>query len=330
MQRISRRTFCGSAVLAAAPLGAGPYLGQRPPGRTPELFAPGVVNVGLHTRDVAVTPSGDEFYFCVSLPQHSRSAIVGTRIVNGRWAAPEVPPFASDPRWRTLEPSISPDGQRFFFVSDRPADPAATKPGPMGVWVMNRAASGWDGPHRLPEPINTKEDAFFPSMTSSGALYFARDGSDGAGVMLRARPLDDGWSEPEKLPPQVNCGRARYNPFVAPDESYIVLAASLPDTRGGLDYYIVFRKPDGAWAEPVNLGDAVNTPSSLEHSAFVTRDGKYFFFMSSRIRPDVFAPGERATFRKIQAIAREPGANGDAAIYWMDASFLKDLRRKAR
>jgi hypothetical protein len=327
MPQLSRRAFCGSAALAAAPLPAGPYLGQQPPGRTPQLFAPGVVNVGLHTRDVAISPQGDEFYFRVSLPQHSRSVIVGTRIENGRWTAPEIPSFAADPRWRTLEPSISPDGRQFFFVSDE----AAAKPGPMGVWVMDRAGNGWGEPRRLPEPINTKEDAFFPSMTSSGALYFARDGSDGAGVVLRSRWKNGAWSDPEKLPPQVNCGRARYNPFVAPDESYIILAAAgLKDSLGGLDYYVIFRRSDDAWTEPVNLGAEINTSGSWEHSPFVTRDGRYFFFMSSRVRPDPYAHGKTMTFAEFQAIAREPGANGDAAIYWMDAGFLAGLRKKAR
>ena len=41
----------------------GPYLGQEPPGLEPRLFAPGVVSTGLATRDLAMTPDGDELYF---------------------------------------------------------------------------------------------------------------------------------------------------------------------------------------------------------------------------------------------------------------------------
>ncbi len=45
----------------------GPYLGQEPPGFEPRLFAPGVVSTGLATRDIAITPDGNELYFSVAL-----------------------------------------------------------------------------------------------------------------------------------------------------------------------------------------------------------------------------------------------------------------------
>ncbi len=329
---MSRRALLGAAIVAAAqpPARSAPYLGQKPPGKTPELFAPGLVNTGLATRDVAMTPDGSEFYFRVGLPMFSRSAIVGSRLENGRWTAPEVAPFAADPRWRTLEPCISPDGARFFFVSDRPAAAGVDKPGPMGIWVMERTPKGWGEQQRLPEPVNGKEDCFFPSVTQDGTLYFCRDGSDGMGVILRARREGGGYAIPEKLPAQVNCGQGRYNAFVAPDESFVILAAlGRPDSVGGVDYHIVFRRPDDVWSEAIDLGAPVNTPGSGEYSAFVTRDGTFLFFSSSRTRPDVFAPGEKLTLAKLKSLAMQPDANGDLAIYWVDASFLGDLRKKA-
>jgi hypothetical protein len=33
----------------------GPYLGQKPPGMKPEIFAPGIVSTGMYERDMAVT-----------------------------------------------------------------------------------------------------------------------------------------------------------------------------------------------------------------------------------------------------------------------------------
>ena len=44
----------------------GPYLGQELPGLEPRLFAPGAVSTGLATRDVAMTPDGDELFFMSS------------------------------------------------------------------------------------------------------------------------------------------------------------------------------------------------------------------------------------------------------------------------
>ncbi len=39
---------------------SGPFLGQALPDSIPELFAPGVVSTGMFTRDVAISPDGDE------------------------------------------------------------------------------------------------------------------------------------------------------------------------------------------------------------------------------------------------------------------------------
>jgi len=45
---------------------SGPYLGQVPPGNTPELFAPGIISTPMYTRDITMTPDGKEIYFCIS------------------------------------------------------------------------------------------------------------------------------------------------------------------------------------------------------------------------------------------------------------------------
>ena len=93
----------------------GPYLGQEPPGIEPRLFAPGVVSTGLATRDVAMTPDGNELYFSVTVGAHTM--IMVTTSVGGTWTEPMVAPFSG--RYLDIEPCISPDGQRFFFLSTR-------------------------------------------------------------------------------------------------------------------------------------------------------------------------------------------------------------------
>ena len=43
----------------------GPYLGQKPPGMAPELFAPGIISLGYHEHRLAISPDGTEIYFPV-------------------------------------------------------------------------------------------------------------------------------------------------------------------------------------------------------------------------------------------------------------------------
>lgn len=91
--------------------------------------------------------------------------------------------------------------------------------------------------------------------------------------------LADGvYQAPERLPERVNCGVTRFNAFVAPDESYVILGVvGRDDAISPADYHVVFRNPDGSWHEPRNLGKPINLPGVLGYSPAVSPDGRYFF-----------------------------------------------------
>jgi dipeptidyl aminopeptidase/acylaminoacyl peptidase len=306
------------------PVLEGEYLGQTPPGNTPEIFAPGIVSTGLFTRDVAMTPDGKEIYFSTVLGRYAVTQILCAKNVNGRWTEPEVASFSGDPDYMDVEPAISPDGKRFFFLSNRPDTAHGKSDRNQDIWVMDRKEDGWSEPYNLGPPVNTEGAEFFPSVTRDGTLYFTR-GDAGRSVIMRSRFVDGSFSEPEMLPEQVNSVRNQYNAYISPDESYlIVCVAGRKDCLGGDDYYVCFRDSQDNWTEPVNLGEAVNTPLGGEHSPYVSPDGKYFFFMSSRRRERRPEDG-RLTREEMLRMHSEPG-NGQASIYWMDASFIEKLR----
>jgi len=321
---------CAAPPADDFPLLTGPYLGQTPPGATPQLFAPGIVSTGMYTRDVAMTPDGQELYFGVLLGRFS--TILETHVEQGRWTRPEVAPFARDARFFDLEPAISPDGQRFFFLSTRLAE--AREPGEaeirawsnQDIWVMDRVGGAWGEPYNLGPPVNTDAPEFFPSVTRDGTLYFTRGSEDGQESYIYRSVFEDGrYQEPEKLGPEVNSTPSQFNAFVAPDESYlIVCTGGRPDTRGGTDYYVVFRDAHDRWSEPLNLGDLINTPGDGEYSPYVSPDGQYFFFMSTRRRSDESLP-DTLTADFLRRFRTEP-ESGNAAIYWMEAGFIEDLR----
>ena len=308
----------------------GAYLGQVPPGDTAELFAPGIVSTGMYTRDIAMLPDGSEIYFGVLLGRFN--TILETHQVNGRWTKPEVAPFARDSRFFNLEPAISPDGRRFFFLSTRvPADrePAAEEIRSwtnQDIWVMDRSEGGWGEPYNLGPPVNTEGSEFFPSVTRDGTLYFTRGiDSTRESYIYRSRFVDGRYQEPEKLGSQVNSTSMQFNAFISPDESYLIVCTPRrEDSRGGTDYYVVFRSEDDTWSEPVNMGDAVNTPADGEYSPYVSPDGKYFFFMSTRPLPEEAIP-DTLTRDFLLRYRTQPGS-GNAAVYWIDAGFIEKLR----
>jgi hypothetical protein len=301
------------------------YLGQTPPGAEPRLFAPGVVNMGLHSRDFTMTPDGRELYFCVILGQYKLSNIVGCRFENGRWSAPQVVPGLDQPGIHYIEPHISADGKKFFFASNRPAPGKEFNERDEDIWVMERQGSGWGEPRNLGAPVNTPGGEFFPTTTVDGSLYYTGPDTTGKGeAIYRSRWVDGRYAAPEKLPPQINAGKARFNAYVSPDGCLaIVPIVGRPDSLGGCDYYVVFHNEDGSWSEPVDLGPAINTPGD-EYSASLSPDGRYLFFMSARMPAAEQMPA-RLTFEYIVGLHRS-APNGNPAIYWVDASFIEKLR----
>jgi len=309
----------------AFPTLTGAYLGQQPPGMEPELFAPGIVSTGLAERDMAITPDGTELYFAAVVGgNHNYSAILVTRLVDGHWTPPEVAPFSG--QYMDLEPAISADGRRLFFMSNRP-QPGATEPvGNEDIWVMDRADEGWTEPYNLGPPVNTESAEFFPSLTHDGTIYFTRRGEGRVEAIYRSRWVDGAYVEAERLPEQVNSGRTQFNAFIAPDESYIIVSVfGREDTLGGVDYYVVFRSPDDAWSEPINMGERINTGQRGEWSASVSPDGKVLFFMSSRAElQDRHAP-RRLRYDEMREMHDRP-MNGNSDIWWVDAAIIEALR----
>jgi len=312
------------------PVLEGDYLGQTPPGDTAEIFAPGIITTGIYTRDVAMTPDGSELYFGVLLGPVATIMEI-RRGPDGVWAEPRVAPFSTDSRFFNLEPAISPDGSRFLFLSTRVT---GREPEPeelrgwsnQDIWAMDREDDGWGEPYNLGPPVNSEGAEFFPSMTRDGTLYFTRAHGDGQeSYIYRSRLVDGEYQEPERLGPEVNSTANQFNAFIAPDESYLILCTGdREDTLGGTDYYVVFRSADDHWSEPVNMGSVVNTEGAGEFSPYVSPDGRYFFFMSTRLGARDRIP-DTLTWDYIKGYRMMPEI-GNAGIYWVDASFIQGLR----
>ena len=303
------------------PVLEGDYLGQPLPGIEPEIFARDIISDPMQNRDVALTPDGNEMYF--GLASAGIFTIIRTERVNGRWTRPEVAPFATDPDINDFEPCISPDGELFLFLTTRAPEGQEPRGGwaYQNIWAMDRREGGWSEPYDLGAPINTEASEFFPSLTIDNTLYFTR-GSGGEYYVYRSRLTDDGYTEPERLGPGVNAGTAQYNAFIAHDESYLIyLSGDNEENIGVADYYISFRNEDDTWTGPINMGEKINRPGARGASPYVTRDGRYFFFSSTR----PLGEGVTLTYDLIRNLYYEP-QNGSGDIYWIDASFLDELR----
>jgi hypothetical protein len=191
---------------------------------------------------------------------------------------------------------------------------------------MERVGRGWSEPVRLPEAVNGAVNAFYPSITRDGSLYFLREEGQG-GWILRSDWKGGAWTTAEKLPPPFNADPRQANPRVDPDGRFLLVPMmGRPDSLGGADYYGYFRREDGSWTAPVHLGPAVNSEANDEFSISLSPDGKVVFFGSNRALPRL--DNGPLKWNEIMAERELPG-NGATALWWVDAGFLEEIRKQA-
>ena len=288
----------------------GPYLGQKPPGTTARIFAPGVVSSQYFEHSSpAFTPDLKEIYWSTQIEVDGKEVakpILFMKLSEGGWTKPAVPPFAK--RFSTCEnPSIAPNGKRLFFtVRD------SLSPGKFEIWYVNREGDHWGTPVRMEEEINHKENgAFYPTIANDGTMYFMslmKDTETGYGIFV-SKFINGRYGKPMPID-KFNRFPAEFAPYIAPDQSYIIFCSFRDGGYGSGDLYICFKKRDGSWGEIVNMGKKINTVLN-ERFPNVSPDGKYFFFNSTR--------------RIAGAKADEPG-NGQGDVYWIDAKIIEELK----
>jgi ankyrin repeat protein len=285
------------------PVLEGPYMGQTPPaaGAPPALFALDIVSTHRFQHGtVAFSPDGTEAYWSteLALPDsgYSTGMTVFSRMIDGRWSEPAPAPF-SRLGWGDDVPFFAPDGQRLYFLSTRPTGEEEGGQAER-IWYMNRTPHGWSEPQIIEGGPNTLDLHWEFSVAADGSIYAPGDGD-----IWVSRPVDGIYQAPQNLGAPVNSDAGEGAPFIAPDQSYLIfMRAGHDENLGYVDLWISFRDESGGWTAPVNLGQPV-TSEGNEICPIVSPDRRYLFFNSNRV--------------------------GNDDNYWVDASFIEDLRRGA-
>jgi Tol biopolymer transport system component len=255
----------------------GPYLGQKPPGMLPEVFAKGIVSSSQGVFNAAFSPDGMEFYYSINERGGRETMMFMTR-ENDRWTLPRPASFVSPQN--DCDPIFSHDGKRLYFISTRPKKNDAAS-SDWDIWYVERAGKGdWSEPINIGPPVNSGVDEYYVSLTSEGTIYFASNRSGGLGSfdIYRSELVDGHYAEPENLGAAINTKHLEHDPFIAPDESYIVFTSvDRPGGFGTGDLYFSTRQEDGTWTKSKNLGKAYNT-RGYDFCPILSPDGKYFFF----------------------------------------------------
>lgn len=291
----------------------GPYLGQKPPGMIPEIFAPEIVSSEHQEHSsLAISPDGKEMWWSRRHLPHDLDkypqVIMYIIYENGRWRIPRVAPFSG--KYRDGGPAFSPNGNRIYFYSRRPLHEDSKTMHDNDLWYVERIQDGWSEPINLGQLVNSSHTDGTPSLAANGNLYFTSDQiqyEDPIGKMdiFFSEFKNGDFTESKGLGPTINTSDARdCFPFIASDESYIIFSR---DSRqfdpeghqvgGDRKLMIGFRDERGNWQEAIDMGPLfANTrfPS-------VSPDGKYLFFTKYN-------------------------ESGDEDFFWVDAKIIEKLK----
>jgi hypothetical protein len=280
------------------PVLKGDYLGQTPPDDTPVVFAPGIIStIYMEHSTLTFSPDGNEVFWRVEWGPgldrslYNKDAWISNKTmkrIHNRWTVPTASPCSD-------RPVFSYDGKRLYF-SD---------------YYIKKQGNTWSERKNLGLLTRFSElkSIYEPSITQNGTLYFSSD-TVGLGrikdhVIYRAKLIDGEYTKLERLPRSINLPDSwNYSPFIARDESYMIFTSNRPGSLdNSADLFISFHNVnEDSWAEPINLGEPINTPGQ-ESSPGLSPDGKYLFYTS-------------------------PVAGNQADVFWVSAKIIDKIKKK--
>jgi ankyrin repeat protein len=240
---------------------SGPYPGQKPPGLTPEIFAPGIVSsADAPEFSGTFSPDGKEYYF---FRFADGAGMMVTQLIGDRWSEPRPASFNS--KYIDNEPHITPDGKRMFFCSNRPFPGSGGQRIMTQVWVMERDGDDWGAPKHLGMGM-------MPSTSEKGRVFIGPavfELADDKLIEVGTLDYDPSVPQNERLMRQHTC--------MAPDESFHIF-----DFNEIL--YVSFRTKAGTWGRPIDLSRRLDLPEG-EMLPTLSPDRKYLFFCN---RGDIY------------------------------------------
>ncbi|TCO10581.1 PKD domain-containing protein [Natronoflexus pectinivorans] len=181
--------------------------------------------------------------------------------------------------------TISPDGEFMLATLNKSSSlrEARSRSGynQLGLFRLERQASGWENP--VPLPLNIEGYSVGqPSLSPDGRqLYFVSNKSGGYGEtdIYRSVLSENGWSTPENLGGVINTPGRELFPFFHPSGK-LYFSSDGHGGYGGLDiFYSIYE--NGTWSEPIALESPINSPYD-DFSCFIFNDETVGFFASNR------------------------------------------------
>ena len=273
------------------------------------------INTELREAEPSFTANGRTMYFNCYDADICVSDLIGTW-EEGKWTTPEKLGAPISTGYFEVEPLISADGDKLYFLSNRPAGRYKNSPllspfvtnslfipvymaedklgasvlGGLSladIWVSYKINGVWSEPENLMDvpgepPVNTAFHDHCLSFSADGNEAFwtsTRPGGFGGNDIWTSRRVDGQWTEPENLGPNVNGPGDEHHSIPTPDGVSLFVTTTRESGYGGEDNYITTRDEHGSWGPLVNLGPHLNGPGD-DRCPTWTPGAKIFLFDS--------------------------------------------------
>ena len=288
-------TFCQSGQ-NNFPVLKGPYMGQKPPGDKPEIFAPGIVStIGLEHSKISFSKDGTAFFWAAQ--PSGKTNIFKQRIwfakkSGDNWSSPIE---LNLPQVALAAPTLSPDGKELFFTGSENSSNTNLNQRVKEFFVLNMADNKI---RNISAEYPMLKECWSFSFADNGDIYFDNSES-GRWEIYLLKKQNGKYLSPQKLSTEINDRNTNFHPFISPDSEYLLFASSRTDGPRNADLYVSFKDKNGRWTDAKSLTKAC-IPNWRERFPSVSADGKYLFF--TRRNDD------------------------DNDFYWVSAKIIEELR----
>ncbi len=200
------------------------------------------INTYSNEGGPSYTADGQQIYFFMSGPKGDGNIYTST-VTGTEWSTPKmVDKICEDDSWEA-QVSISADGTKIFFVSDRGEDKNSD------IWWSEKKRNGsWKKPRKLPDYINTKYGEAKPFIHPDGkTLYFSSEGLGGVGGYDIYKCVWDEkkekWGLPVNIGYPINTRKDEYAFFVNATGTRAYMASDREGGYGMDDMYVIYLTP---------------------------------------------------------------------------------------
>ena len=245
------------------------------PTQTARVFSVDVVSKPNYREgNGTFSPDGQAFFF-TEMDFFKNISIQYMHLDGRKWSNPAPAPFAQEgDNWEAFP---APNGQYLLFISNRPP---ATNRGQSKPWIVRKNPNNhWGTPELLDLPLQEGDLFSHPTVSQNNHLFFSGQlrGHDHYGHKdIYHGQLFGDTLNIQNLGSTINTFSDELQPFIAPDESYLLFSSDREGGRGNYDVYISYATEAG-WGDPINLGPSINTAGS-EYAARITPDHRFVLF----------------------------------------------------